>query len=92
MDDTPTLRNAIEVAISSFCSEHGFGIPTGFVYCVSRIDSEGDNCLTLGSMEGQQTAISMGLAAYLSKNFEFEAESELTAWHYAACADDEDDD
>jgi hypothetical protein len=93
MDEQPSLRGAIEEAIQQFCSANGgFGIPTGFVYCVSRIDSDGSNVLTLGGMESQTTAVSMGLTAYLAKSFDAEADQELAAFHWSLSHDDEDED
>jgi hypothetical protein len=92
MDESTTLRSVIEEAINSFCAANGLGFPTSFVYCVSRIDAEGENVLTLGGMERQTTAQSMGLAAYLSKSFDFEAEQELSSYTYWANHDDEDED
>ena len=92
MDETQTLRSTIEGAVNSYCSENGFGIPTGFVYCVSRIDSDGENVLTLGAMEQQTTAASMGLTRYLEKSFEFEADMELSSFHNWVHDDDDDED
>lgn len=91
MDEPVTLRSVIEGAVNSFCAENGFGIPTGFVYCISRIDSAGENVLTLGGMERQTTAVSMGLAAYLAKSFDFEAEQELACFAAWAGEDDDED-
>ena len=92
MDETPTLRSTIEGAVSAYCSENGFGIPTGFVYCVSRIDADGENVLTLGAMEQQTTAASLGLTRYLEKSFEFEADMELSSYHAYLHADCDEDD
>lgn len=92
MDESITLRSVIEDAINAFCAANGLGIPSGFVYCVSRIDSDGENVLTLGGMERQTTAQSMGLTAYLAKSFDFEAEEELSMYSYHLAHDDEDED
>lgn len=89
VDEKPTLRNVIEGAIASYCSENGFGLPNSFVYCVSRIDNDGVPVLTLGAMDSQPTTTSMGLAAYLKKSFDMEAESELSEFYYSM--NDEDD-
>lgn len=87
MDEKPTLRELLSATIDSFCAQDGFGIPTGFIYCVSRIDEEGQQVLTLGSSDGQSTHVSMGMAAYLVKNFDLDAEQQLTA--YFAIDDEE---
>lgn len=90
MPEDDTLRSVVEKAIGDFCSANGFGMPNGFVYCVSRIDNSGAPCLTLGAMDGQMTHTSMGLTAYLAKNFDLDAEVEFTSY-YSSFADDEDD-
>lgn len=89
MSDKPTLRELLSATIDSFCGQDGFGMPTGFVYCVSRIDEEGQQVLTLGCSDGQSTVVSMGMAAYLMKNFEIDAEQQLTACYHDH--DEEDD-
>ena len=89
MDEKPTLQEMLNETIGAFCAENGFGIPTGFVYCVSRIADDGQQVLTLGCADGQATTLSMGLTAYLAKSFELDAESELSAWYAAMYEDDE---
>lgn len=72
-----SLREAIDEAIVSFCSENGFGIPVGFIYCVERIDEDGDRVLTIGSQEDQPTWQSMGLSRYLTKWIEDDVDQEI---------------
>lgn len=89
MDEKPTLQEVLSDAIHAYCAKDGFGIPSGFIYCVSRIDSEGRQVLTLGSGEDQGTHTSLGMAAYLTKSFEMDAEQELATYLYAMDEDDE---
>lgn len=89
-EEKTTLQQMLSETIHAFCAQDGFGIPAGFVYCVSRIAENGEQVLTLGSGEGRHTHISVGLARYLTKNFELDVESELTAWYEAHAAEDED--
>lgn len=87
MEESETLQSALNDSINAWCSRDG-GFHTGFVYCVARIDSEGQQVLTLGSGESQLTATSLGLASYLRKNFEMDVEFELSNYTFA---EDEDD-
>lgn len=91
MTDAPSLREVIADAIGAYCAEHGFGIPNGFVYCVSRIDSDGDSVLTLGAQENQHTATSLGLSRYLFKKFDSDVVDELENFFISISDDDEDD-
>lgn len=89
MTEKITLQQVLSEAIHAYCSQDGFGIPVGFIYCVSRIAENGQQVLTLGCNEEQPTHMSLGMAAYLTKNFEMDAEHELTSYFMAI---DEDED
>ena len=89
MSEKPTLQEVLSEAIHAYCSQDGFGIPVGFIYCVSRIAENGQQVLTLGSNEDQPTHMSLGMAAYLTKNFEMDAEHELTSYYFAVDEEDE---
>ena len=89
MSEKPTLQEVLSEAIHAYCSQDGFGIPVGFIYCVSRIAENGQQVLTLGSNEDQPTHMSLGMAAYLTKNFEMDVEHELTSYYFAVDEEDE---
>lgn len=84
-----SLAAAIEDAINAFCSENGYGIPLGFVYCVERIDEDGDRVLTIGSQEKQTSWQSMGLSRYLTKWIEDDVDQEIARVY--TFMEDEDD-
>lgn len=86
-----TLAEMISETVGAYCAQNGFGIPNGFVYCVSRIAEDGEQVLTLGSGESQPTHISLGLSSYLKRNFEMDVDFELTSFVTAMHDCDEDE-
>lgn len=82
-DEPKLLQEYISDAIAQYCAMNGFGYPSAFVYCVSRIDSDGEQVLTIGEADGQQTWQSLGLTAFLTKWFADDAYSTITRTKYA---------
>lgn len=89
MEEKPLLREMLAEAISAFCAQNGFGMPIGFIYCVAHISSDGEKIMTIGEEENQMTALSLGMASYLKKSFEMDAEFELSSWVNAMDEEDE---
>ena len=87
MSDNPTLSDRITAAIEAHCAESGLGIPQGFIYCVSHIDKNGEQVMTLGDSGLQSTHVSLGLAHLLVRNYELDVDT----WLMAACQCEDDD-
>lgn len=88
MESRRLLQDYLNDAIAHYCADNGLGIPSAFVYCVSRIDENGSPVLTIGDSEGQQTWQSLGLVAYMQEWFKDDATQQIAAAYQLDEGDD----
>ena len=75
-----SLGEFIDRAVRDYAAQFDGGIATGFVCLVERIDSSGDQCLTIVSPPGQMTWKTLGLTTYLNEWYKDDAHLEMQGW------------
>ena len=88
-NDSLTLHERIESAVHAHLAQEGGGIPLGYLAAIHYVNSDGSQSMLIAAPQDQLTATSMGLAAYLSKVADLNAEFELTV---CDCGDEDCDD
>lgn len=89
MTESLSLHERIEAAIHAHLAQEGGGIPLGYLAAIHFVNSDGSQSMLIAAPEDQLTATTMGMAAYLSKVADLNAEFELTI---CGCDDEDCDD
>ena len=77
MSEQPSLHEMLHEAVLAYCEQAGGGIPTGLLFAVQLIGSDGGEKVHIGCLPDQTPLVSAGLSRYIELVVEAEIEHDI---------------